>query len=134
MFNSYSSTNDVGSPDRDVTLRDQHAPSAHSRYDDIPEYPGRFRGWYSHVEQSPSPSLSPILVPTVPASPILPPTTQLSIEDVQLTALITSLSSNKDDAVRLKDQTEREKQVLSQFFCHFIILMKMYSSLRLLSV
>jgi hypothetical protein len=130
--------------DRDFTLQSQldrnvlqlpylqrlsYAPNAHSRYDDIPEYPGRFRGWYSHIEKSPSPSSSPILVPTAPASPILPPTTQVSpfsiynIEDVQLTALIASVSNNKDEAVQLNDkQTEREKQVCSPFFRHLVIL------------
>ena len=97
MFDSYSSTDNVGPPipvagcnALQTQLEDRNLlalPYVHHhlsyarnapRYDDVPKYPGRFHGWYTHVDKSLSPSLSPVLVPTAPASPVLLPTTPVS--------------------------------------------------------
>jgi hypothetical protein len=85
MFNNYSSNDcDVQLPPiREVSqphaqrndlpdLLTLQLSRASRRYDDLPEYPGRFRGWYSHAKPL-SASPSPDLVPTAPASPVLLP-------------------------------------------------------------
>src|SRR6266436_2161585 len=92
MFNNYSSNDNVQLPPIRAAGQEasqphtncnllalpyvchqlSYAPNASCRYDDVPEYPGRLHKWYTHVDESLSPPPSPVLVPTAPASPLLP--------------------------------------------------------------